>query len=47
MRAAVGFRNIAVHSYREIDWHIVHEIWWQHLDDFRQFARAVSTLKHA
>lgn len=42
MKAAVGFRNIAVHSYRRIDWEIVHRICHTRLEDFRRFARAVS-----
>lgn len=41
MKAAVGFRNIATHSYREIDWNIVHSIATDHLSDFEDFARAV------
>lgn len=41
MQAAAGFRNIAVHSYQQIDWAIVHSITWRHLDDFRSFARAI------
>lgn len=42
MRAAVGFRNIAVHSYQAIDWAIVHHITHQGLEDFRQFAAALA-----
>jgi uncharacterized protein YutE (UPF0331/DUF86 family) len=42
MRGAVGFRNIAVHSYQAIDWEIVHAITHQGLDDFRQFAAAIA-----
>lgn len=42
LKSAVGFRNIAVHSYRKIDWEIVQAITWRHLDDFRAFARAAS-----
>lgn len=42
MKKAVGFRNIAVHSYQAIDWEIVHDICHQNLDDFKRFARAVS-----
>lgn len=42
MRAAVGFRNVAVHAYQSIDWAIVFAIAETHLDDFRAFARAVS-----
>lgn len=43
LQAAVGFRNVAIHNYQKIDWDIVHAITWQHLDDFRRFAQAVST----
>lgn len=39
---AVGFRNIAVHSYQAIDWNIVYQICSRHLDEFRQFAKAVA-----
>ena len=42
MTKSVGFRNIAVHSYQLIDWNIVFQICSHHLDDFRQFAEAVS-----
>lgn len=43
MRAAVGFRNIAVHNYERIDWQIVQTILEHHLADFDTFARAVAT----
>lgn len=42
LKKAVGFRNVAVHSYQEIDWVIVHAIATRHLDDFKAFAAAVS-----
>jgi len=42
MRKSVGFRNIAVHNYDEIDWDIVYNICTQHLDDFKRFAKAMS-----
>jgi uncharacterized protein YutE (UPF0331/DUF86 family) len=42
MKAAVGFRNVAVHSYRQIDWDIVFAITTEHLEDFEEFARQVS-----
>lgn len=42
MRAAVGFRNVAVHAYQTIDWEIVMAICHRHLNDFRTFARAVA-----
>ena len=38
MRAAVGFRNLAVHAYRPIDWDIVHRLTYEGLDDLRSFA---------
>ena len=42
LRAAVGFRNIAVHNYEVIDWAIVHAISSDSLHDFDQFARQVA-----
>lgn len=41
MKRAVGFRNIAVHNYEAINWHVVHAIATRHLDDFKEFAEAV------
>lgn len=38
---AVGFRNIAVHEYSELDWNIVYAIITRHLDDFYEFGRIV------
>lgn len=43
MKKAVGFRNVMVHSYDEIDWAIVHAIGHNHLDDFKAYARAILT----
>ncbi len=40
MKKAVGFRNVMVHSYDEIDWAIVHAIGHKHLGDFKAFAKA-------
>ena len=42
LKAAVGFRNIATHSYSEINWDITYHICTERLDDFRQFAVMVS-----
>lgn len=42
MRSAVGFRNISVHSYDDIDWDIVWSIITLHIDDFRKYASEVS-----
>jgi uncharacterized protein YutE (UPF0331/DUF86 family) len=42
LKKAVGFRNIAVHSYEAIKWHIVHSIAKKHLVDFSEFAEVVA-----
>lgn len=42
LRKAVGFRNVAVHSYSSIDWAIVHAIATRHLGDFDAFARQIA-----
>ena len=44
MKAAVGFRNIAVHSYQTVNWDIVFAISHGGLEDFRDFARAMARL---
>jgi uncharacterized protein YutE (UPF0331/DUF86 family) len=41
MKNAVGFRNIAVHEYQNIDWMIVYRIITEHLEDFKDYARQV------
>jgi uncharacterized protein YutE (UPF0331/DUF86 family) len=38
MKKAVGFRNIAVHNYEEINWSIVFSICTKQIDDFKRFA---------
>jgi uncharacterized protein YutE (UPF0331/DUF86 family) len=45
LKKAVGFRNIAVHSYERINWNIVHSIVKYHLKDFTEFAKVVATRK--
>ncbi len=42
MKKAVGFRNVAVHAYQEINWKIVYAIITTRLADFVEFAKAVS-----
>jgi len=42
LKKAVGFRNIAVHHYEEIDWAIVHSIAKNHLNDFSEFAKVIA-----
>ncbi|MBR1911500.1 MAG: DUF86 domain-containing protein [Treponema sp.] len=38
---AVGFRNIAVHQYENIDCNIIYAIITNHLDDFKNFAEFI------
>ncbi len=42
LKRAVGFRNIVIHSYETIDWHIVYVIAQRYLDDFSEYACAVA-----
>jgi uncharacterized protein YutE (UPF0331/DUF86 family) len=42
LKKAVGFRNIAVHSYQEINWKVVYSIITTKLEDFVEFAKAIS-----
>ena len=44
MRKAVGFRNIAINNYEEINWAIVYSIAKEKLVDFKQFAKQVSSV---
>lgn len=41
MRAAVGFRNLAVHNYDTINWAVVHTIATTHLGDFKAFSESM------
>ena len=41
---AVGFRNIAVHQYENLDCKIIYAIITSHLDDFRNFASEIEKL---
>ncbi|MGH8555992.1 MAG: type VII toxin-antitoxin system HepT family RNase toxin [Methylococcales bacterium] len=43
LKKAVGFRNIAVHNYEEIEWAIVHTIARHHPGDFTEFAKAIAS----
>lgn len=42
MRKSVGFQNVVVHNYDEVDWEIVYSICRHHLVDFKAFAKAFS-----
>lgn len=44
LKKSVGFRNIAVHNYDQINWAIVHSIVKNHLGDFSEFARIMVNL---
>lgn len=41
MQAMVGFRNLAVHSYREIETSILHRVVETHRGDFEDFLTAL------
>jgi uncharacterized protein YutE (UPF0331/DUF86 family) len=41
---AVGFRNIAVHEYQELNWDIVWSILTNHISDFKGFGRQMYAL---
>ena len=44
LRHAVGFRNISIHEYETVDWDIVYAIATEHIQDFRDFSKAVLAL---
>lgn len=44
MRKSVGFRNVMVHNYDEVNWEIVFAICKFHLNDFKEFARVFSDM---
>ena len=46
LRKAVGFRNLSVHAYDDVDWEQVFAIVHDRLDDFRHFAQAVALHIH-
>ncbi|MGE7217437.1 type VII toxin-antitoxin system HepT family RNase toxin [Priestia koreensis] len=41
MKAMVGFRNIAVHDYQDINLEIVQIIIEKHLEDYKNFAKQI------
>ncbi len=42
LRQAVGFRNLAVHRYADLDFRLVYHDYHQDLNDLRQFVTAIS-----
>ena len=41
MQKAVGFRNISVHEYEDMDWDLVYDIITHHLSNFSSYIEAV------
>lgn len=41
---AVGFRNIAVHQYENLDCKIIYAVITKHLDDFKDFAEEIGKI---
>ena len=44
LRKSVGFRNVMVHNYDDVNWEIVYGICSRHLDDFKAFGKVFSDL---
>jgi uncharacterized protein YutE (UPF0331/DUF86 family) len=42
----VGFRNIAIHQYQDINHKILFAVITDHLQDFKDFAKAVLILQN-
>lgn len=45
MKGMVGFRNIAIHEYKQIDENIVKDVIETHLYDLKEFVRTMINLK--
>lgn len=39
LKKSVGFRNLAVHNYHDLNWEIVFAVAPKHLIDFKEFAK--------
>jgi len=42
LKKSVGFRNLAVHNYHDLNWDIVFAVASKHLEDFKEFAIKIS-----
>ena len=42
LKKSVGFRNLAVHNYHDLNWDIVFAVASKHLVDFKEFAERIS-----
>ena len=45
MKGMIGFRNIAIHEFKEIDEGILKDVIENHLDDIKEFVREMINLK--
>lgn len=45
MQKMVGFRNIAIHDYKQIDEEILEDVLKNHLNDFLDFAKEILNLE--
>jgi uncharacterized protein YutE (UPF0331/DUF86 family) len=43
LRPLAGFRNVIVHGYLDVDLAVVHRVLNEHLEDFAEFARHVTS----
>ncbi len=43
LQKSVGFRNISVHEYNDIDWELVFDIIHNHLSNFKMFIKEISS----
>jgi len=41
LKKSIGFRNIAVHNYGELDLDLTHKIAKEHLGDFKDYIRQI------
>ncbi|MGL1891240.1 MAG: DUF86 domain-containing protein [Spirochaetaceae bacterium] len=44
LQKSVGFRNISVHEYNDIDWEFVFDIIHNHLSNFKFFIKEINNL---
>ena len=47
LKKSVGFRNIAIHQYQDINHKILFAVITEHLQDFKDFAKAILVLQNA
>ena len=45
MKGMIGFRNIAIHEYKQIDEEILRDVIENHLNDLKEFVRSMINLK--